>query len=232
MSPQDSNQDKIADSLKETIDSIPDKIVKANQSYRAGQSVPVQLGGNRGIVRAIAKTKIEGGADFAVVRRNNGDRFAIQGNQNQIIIQQTVINDRWEMSPLKPSKEEKEIGNLLILWLDRNDNTVVLTKNDGTILYQQTTNISDSDYGSGTGKVKVFKEDGKNKWCISFSEDYQDFTKLTYAENFLNGSLETLIVKTVNSPNVFDIEGNSYTTDYYAVDGDLLLKVSNRDASG
>ena len=230
MSPQGSNQDKIGDSLKEIIDSIPDKIVKANQSYRAGQSVPVQLGGNRGIVRAIAKTKIEGGSDFAVVRGNNGDRFAIQGNQNQIIIQQTVINDRWEMSPLKPSKEEKEIGNLLILWLDKNDNTVILTKNDGTILYQQTTNIS--NFSNNTGKVKVFKEDGKNKWCISFFEYYQDFTKLTYAENFLNGSLETLIVKTVNTPNVFDTEANSYTTDYYAVDGDLLLKVSNRDASG
>ena len=127
MSPQDSNQDKIADSLKETIDSIPDKIVKANQSYRAGQSVPVQLGGqlggNRGIVRAIAKTKIEGGSDFAVVRKNNGDRFAIQGNQNQTVIQQTVINDRWKM----PQAEQLFIfkpGNLKVLFAKQTDNIV------------------------------------------------------------------------------------------------------------
>lgn len=233
MSSQDSSQDKIVDSLKETIESIPDKIARANQSYRAGQSVPVQLGGNRGIIKAIAKTKIEGGSNFAVVKGDNGDRYALQGNSNQTIIQQTVINDRWEMPQPERKEEKNNTGSLVILWFDKNDNTVVLTKNDGTILYQQTTNVNNTGkVGNNTGRVKVFKEDGKNKWCISFFEDYQDFTKLTYAENFLNGSLETLIVKTVNTPNVFNTETNSYTTDYYAVDGDLLLKVSNRAASG
>lgn len=116
MSSQDSSQDRIADSLKDIVDLIPDKIVKASQSYRAGQSVPVYLGGNRGIVQAFAKTKIEGGSNFAVVKGANGDRYAIQGSQNQTVIQQTVINDRWESPELEPKQLLSKTGHLKVLF--------------------------------------------------------------------------------------------------------------------
>lgn len=163
-------ENKISESFKEIIESISDKIGSSNRSYNAGQNVSVKLGGNKGIIKAISKTKIQSGSPVAVVKGENNDNYAFQGSANQTVISQTVVNDRWEM----PQKERQEellpqvlyvVTNYYFTPIDQlNQTNLYVVDDQGNVFYKDEQDDVFSSHSTSEPQLKILE----NNWHLTY----------------------------------------------------------------
>lgn len=106
--------DEAAKKLAEILQHNKDRVGKPSRSARPGNTVNVSLGGNNGLISAVAGTVIKGGQGVAVVKTPNGP-VAIQGNPGGSLGVQTIINEIWEEEGGKDKPKRVTLLNLLLL---------------------------------------------------------------------------------------------------------------------